>query len=381
MNVFHRKFEIVLSNRLREKNPFIQVILGPRQVGKTTGVLSVLKDKKFKKHSFFSCEEAILDSDWFLKQVQLSMEKNDDVIVFDEIQKLENWSELVKLAWDRQKNQGKLQKWVLLGSSSLKISIGLNESLAGRYEVIPVYHWNSEESHQAFKLSFEDFICFGGYPGSYQLLNDQKRWNDYLLNSIFESVVTKDILRFVTIKKPALFRQLFLSVSQFPACEVSYNKLLGQLQDAVNVDQVKHYLDLFEQAFLIKLIFNWKSASQTRTSSPKIILGANAFTSLFGNTNLSSELKGRLFENSVGNILLQNFSKVYYWREGQYEVDFVIEIRGQIIAVEVKSNRRKPASLQQFKKKYTQAQSCFVTQDNFEKFQKDPIFFIHKFAI
>jgi predicted AAA+ superfamily ATPase len=349
-------------------------------VGKTSGVVNVLSHYFKGEYSYHECEEALHDSSWFLAQVQKALEEKKKIIVFDEIQKIENWSELVKLAWDQQKRKKQLIHWVLLGSSTLRLTQGASDSLAGRFEAIPVHHWNFQESKAAFDLSFENYLQYGGYPAAYTLLKDPLRMRKYLLDSIFESVVNRDIFRFITIKKPALFRQTFVLVSQYPAKEISYNKLLGQLQDAGNVDQVKHYLDLYSQAFLIRLIFNF-SGTKHRTSSPKILPSAPVFTQLFLDRPLTLEEKGALFESLVGCRLSEHFENVFYWRNGNYEVDFVVKLKGETIGIEVKTKKRKASGLLSFKKTNAQVRTIIIDVENYEKFEDNPIAFIDKFAV
>ena len=383
MKHYIRDFEKTLMLRLRERPSFIQAILGPRQVGKTSGVLNVLKSYASKnQYHYAAADEGFADADWFFYQLQLAQQKNSHIIVFDEIQKLANWNDLVKTAWDRQKKDKKLMHWVLLGSSSLKLSQGLGESLAGRFEVIPVHHWSFSESLKiSKKMTLNDYLLFGGYPGSYTLIKDQKRFKKYIFESIIESVISNDILRYATVKKPALFRQTFYLACQFPSQEISYNKLLGQLQEAGNVDQIKYYLDLFSQAFLLRIIFKWSDSPKSRTSSPKLLPCASVFASTAIGKNLSSEQVGRVFESIVGNRLCENFQNVYYWHDGKYELDFVIEHNGQIFGIEVKSKTQKSASLSAFRTKVKSAKTCIIEMNNYLDFEKDPVAFILKMSV
>jgi predicted AAA+ superfamily ATPase len=379
---FSRVFETTLKLRLCEPPRFIQTVLGPRQVGKTSGVLNLL-ETSFNPVTFnyFSCEEGFHDSEWFLHKVQNALTEQKKILVFDEIQKIENWSELAKLAWDRMKNKKSPCHMVLLGSSSLKITQGLSESLAGRFEIIPAYHWSFRESQKAFQLTFDEYLRFGGYPASYSIRLQTNRFRKYMMDSVIESVVAKDILRYSTVKKPALFRQTFALACQFPAQEVSYNKLLGQLQGAGNVDQIKYYLDLFSQAFLIRLIFRWTKSAMSRTSSPKLLPCAPVFTSLFLHRELSSEDKGRVFESIVGNQLCENFETVYFWREGHDEVDFVVDTGKFLFAIEVKSKQRKSSGTAAFRRVFKKARVCYVDFENYPKFEKDPQSFLEEYAI
>jgi hypothetical protein len=221
----------------------------------------------------------------------------------------------------------------------------------------------------------------GGYPGSYSLRKDEKRLRQYLLDSISETVVSQDILRFTTVTKPALFRQTFMLACHFPGLEVSYNKLLGQLQEAGNVDQIKHYLDLFNQAFLIRLIFKYTKNFSSKTSSPKLLPRAPVFTSLFLQRPLTPEEKGRVFEAIVGNRLCENFSSVFFWREGVFEVDFVVDTAEGPIAVEVKSKRRKTSGLSQFQKQFSKSRVCIIDFENYPEFEKDPGSFLEKYSL
>ncbi len=381
MKHYVRTFEKILLERLKQKPQFIQTILGPRQVGKTSGVLNIL-EKNFnpKDYEYLSAEDDLFDADWFLAQVQKATQNKKKIIVFDEIQKVEQWSELVKRSWDSQKRQKNLMHWVLLGSSSLKLTQGLNESLAGRFEVISVPHWSYEESRK-FTLNLNQYIHQGGYPASYSLIKEPARFKKYMLESIFETVISLDILRYATVKKPALFKQTFMLACQYPAQEVSYNKLLGQLQDAGNVDQVKYYLDLFSQAFLLRQIFKFSKSPLSRVSSPKIIPCAPVFTSLFMRRELTPEEKGRVFESIVGNRLCETFDSVSYWREGHDEIDFVIEFENELYAIEVKSQIKKIPKFKAFKAKYKHAKFCLIDFENFEEFDQDPFAFITRYVV
>lgn len=376
---FVRDFEKVLVKHLTEKSPYIQVILGPRQVGKTTGVLNVLKKHFTVKESVYhSCDEALSSIDWLKEKIQDSFSQNKKILVLDEIQKIPNWSEVIKTAWDKNKRENIGLQFVILGSSSLDLSIGLSDSLAGRYEIINAYHWSFLESNKAYGVGWEDYILYGGYPGSYPLIKEPDRFKKYIYNSIFEAVVDKDILRYSSIKKPSLFRQTFQLAVQFPAQEVSYNKLLGQLTEAGNVDQIKHYLELFEKAFLLRKIFKKTTSPLSKSSSPKLLPTAPVFTFLFMSETMRVEEKGRLFESIVGSRLCETFDKVFYWRKANHEMDFVIELAGQLIGVEVKSKRKKASNTVEFKKDFKKATTCVIHFENYQDFELNPKEFLHK---
>ncbi len=355
-----RNFTRILEKRLGEKLNFIQVVLGPRQVGKTTGLQQIVQAWQGPA-LMISADEVITPTiDW----LKLHWEKarnlgTDALLVVDEVQKIPNWSSAIKYLFDQDRAARKL-KVVLLGSASLALQKGLGESLAGRYEVIPANHWGLDECKQAFKWNLEDFLKFGGYPAAAELSEDIDRWQNYVRNSIIEPVLIKDILGLTTVNKPALFRQTFELAMSYPAQEISLQKLLGQLQESGNVTTIKHYLELFEGAFLLKTLQKYTGSEiRKRGSSPKIIPLNMALCHAFRSPTLidsNSDWRGRIFEAAVGAALSKTKGKLFYWREGKYEVDFVWELEGQLYALEIKSGRKRSSKgLEKFLQRYSKS--------------------------
>ena len=141
---------------------------------------------------------------------------------------------------------------------------------------------------------------------------------------------------------------------------LSLNKFLGQLQESGNVDLVKHYLKLYEQAFLIYTLEKFSTNKlQKKGSSPKLMPRAPVFLNLFGLTD-----RGRKFELVVGLHLIQKYKEVYYWKDGKYEVDFVVVHNNKLIAVEVKSGRKRDSkSLVKFQEQFN-AKCLIITLEN-----------------
>ena len=371
-----------LDDRLRSENNLLQVILGPRQVGKTTTVLKLLQDN-YKNQSIYYSADAIFNASpqWVLEIWNKAIHEKK-VLVIDEIQKCQNWAEVIKKLYDASKRKNHLIRVVLLGSSSLEIQKGLTESLTGRFQLLQVAHWSFEESFLGYKLDFETYLKYGGYPGSYQFINqkDDRDWINYVKNSIILTVIEKDILQFQNIKNPSLFKQAFEIIMAYPAQEISYTKLLGLLQDKGNVELVKYYLKIYEGAFLVKTLEKFSAKKiKTKASSPKIIPMAPCFYYLNIQDKYSDAERGRIFEALVGSQLIKTGEDVYYWREKNDEVDFVLKKGKKIWAIEVKSGSKKSSKgLMAFKNQFKETKIIYIDSENYFEFEKSPIDFLEK---
>ena len=341
-----------LQKRISEKRKFIQVVAGSRQVGKTTIITQFLE----KNHYDYIYETADategtaiswLEQIWNTARLKIKTGKPEILLVIDEIQKIPNWSETVKKMWDEDTRLKLNIKVILSGSSRLLIEKGLTESLQGRFELIQIPHWSYSEMQEAFDFSLEEYVYFGGYPGSASLIRDEKRWKNYLRDSIIETSISKDIIMLTTITKPALLRQLFDLGTQYSAQILSFNKMLGSLTDAGNTVTLSHYLELLNQSRLLGGLQKYSGSVQhVRSSSPKLQVYNNALMSASGpktfeDAKSSPDVWGRFVESCVGTHLINNAPlcgyKLYYWRDGNNEVDFVIEYGGNMCGIEVKS--------------------------------------------
>lgn len=352
-----RDFTAVLEKRLKEDLNFIQVVLGPRQVGKTTGLKQIAGRWPGPVQMVSADESATPSADWIELNWKLARAKGaGTLLVIDEIQKIPGWSQAVKCLFDEDRAARRL-KVVLLGSASLTLQKGLADSLAGRYEVLHAGHWSLSECRAAFNWDLNSFLKFGGYPAAAELSADVKRWKDFINHSIIEPVLLKDLLSVVPVHKPALFRQTFLLSLAYPAMEVSLQKMLGQLQESGNVSTIKHYLELFEAAYLIKTLQKYNGSEvRKRGSSPKIIPLNSGLVNARRNpldVDENPDWFGRIFECAIGAELCRQFDEVFYWRDGNDEVDFVVKSGSRTFAIEVKSGRiRRTSGLAKFMKRY-----------------------------
>lgn len=366
-----RDFTKILQKRLGAELNFIQVVLGPRQVGKTTGVQQVVRKWGGPSLMVTADEIAAPGPDWITVQWQRARNLGENALfIIDEVQKIPGWSSRVKYLFDQDRKKGGL-KIVLLGSASLTLQQGLAESLAGRYEIIPAHHWNLSECEKACGWQLDDFLMFGGYPAAAELVGEIERWQSFLRNAIVEPVLIKDILGMTTVGKPALFRQTFELSMAYPAQEVSYQKLLGQLQESGNVTTIKHYLELLEGAFLLKTLQKYSgSTMRKKGSSPKILPLNTALIHAFKNPSAvesDADWRGRVFEAAVGAALARTEGDLYYWRDGKFEVDFILQLEAKLFAVEVKSGRRRVSrGMEKFLSEYPESIPLFITYENAE---------------
>jgi predicted AAA+ superfamily ATPase len=272
------------------------------------------------------------------------------LLVIDEIQKIDNWSEVVKQQWDKDTRENINIKVILLGSSRLLIQKGLTESLAGRFETLYIGHWSYPEMQEAFGWNIQQYIYFGGYPGSATLINDEERWKNYIKDSLIETSISKDILMLTRVDKPALLKRLFELGCLYSGQILSYTKIIGQLQDAGNTTTLANYLNLLSDCGLLGGLDKYAGdIIRKRGSSPKFQVYNNALITSQSNETyekeiINPELWGRLVESSVGAHLINHSISerynLYYWRDGNYEVDFVLEKGDKVIGLEVKSGAR-----------------------------------------
>lgn len=342
--------------RMNEPRRFIQVLAGPRQVGKTTLINQVLKEynQPYYLYNADSIDEN--DTDWIrrvwesVRNIMNVQQHKEAVLVIDEVQKIKQWSEAVKREWDADTRNERQIKVFLLGSSRLMLRKGLTESLAGRFELIRLGHWTAKEMEDAFGWSLDDWTYYGGYPGCASLIGDTRRWRKYIKESLVAPAIEKDVVLTSNIYKPALMKQLFELGCSYSAELLSLTKALGQLQDAGNVTTLSSYLNILGQCNLLTGLQKYANDQARRYQSvPKFQVYNNALLTAFRGTTFEKDrtdprIWGRWVESAIGAYLLgaaeEGGYSVYYWRERSDEVDFVIVRQGEAIALEVKSGRR-----------------------------------------
>ena len=341
---------------MNEPRKFIQVLMGPRQVGKTTMMKQLTEEVETDTISVSA--DGVINSNWLWIQqiwenarIQLKNSTNNELIlIIDEIQKLDNWSEIVKEQWDFDTKENNNIKVILLGSSRLMIQKGLTESLAGRFEVTYVGHWSFSEMEEAFSWNVNQYIYYGAYPGAANLIHEEERWKNYIKDSLIETSISKDILMLTRVDKPAVLKRLFELGCLYSGQILAYTKLLGELQDAGNTTTLSHYLTLLSDSGLLGATEKYAgNVIRKRASKPKFQVFNNALLTAqddltYEKVLSDSKIWGRLVESAIGahlinNAITNNYT-VYYWREKNDEVDFILERKNTLIALEVKTGRR-----------------------------------------
>ncbi|MBW1878568.1 MAG: ATP-binding protein [Deltaproteobacteria bacterium] len=354
MATYTRPLLGTLVERLRESRQTIQVLAGPRQVGKTTLAQQAVQRLAMPAHYASADGPTLRDASWIAQQWDAARFRArggaaDGLLVLDEIQKVTGWAESVKAEWDRDTREGFGLRVLLLGSAPLLVQQGLTESLAGRFELIRIPHWSWTEMRDAFGWELDQYVFFGGYPGSAPLVGDEERWGSYIRDALIETSVSRDILLMTRVDKPALLRRLMELSCAYSGQVLSYNKMLGQLQDAGNTVTLAHYLDLLAGAGMVVGLQKYAGQRvRRRASSPKLqVLNVALVSALarrsFADVRLDPPAWGRLVESTVGAHLLNTTMRtpieVYYWRERNREIDFVLRLSDRLVAIEVKSGR------------------------------------------
>lgn len=370
---FQRRLVSELATRLRRPPRLLQVVTGPRQVGKTTA--SVQVQRALGWPSVFEAADVSpapgpewIETHWARAR---ALPAGDALLILDEVQKVRHWSETVKRLWDEDRRTGAGPSVVLLGSSALLLHRGLSDSLAGRFLLHRCMHWSYMECDAAFGWDLDRYLYFGGYPGAAALAADETLWARYVTDALIETAISRDVLQMHTVNKPALLRELFGVAAAHPAQVFSYTKMIGQLTDAGNTTTLAHYLTLLETAFLASGLPLYSAGHpRKRAASPKLILWNNALVTAFSRrdyaqTRADPAWWGRLVENAVGAHLLNGLPResfgVSYWRDGQEEVDFVVTAGRHVWALEVKSGRPGPRhGLDAFRARYPAARALVV---------------------
>ena len=367
--MYQRRHLNILKSRMAEPRRRMQIVMGPRQVGKST-LVGQFTEGVSVPFDFFAADGVNrFDSSWIpnkWQQVRMRMDihsEQEHILIIDEVQKIRGWSEQVKKEWDEDSRSHRNLKVILLGSSRLLLQKGLEESLEGRFETIKMGYWDWQEMHEAFGFSMDEYVYFGGFPGLAPDIQDEDRWRSLMEDSIISPILTRDILEVEEIRNPALLRQVFELACIESAKELSLTKMQGTMNSGT-VPTIKNYLDILNKSMIVQPLQNYSpSRVKEKQSVPKMQVFNNAFRNRFGTFSFDEARVdpaewGRLVDSAVGahlaNRAMTDDYELFYWRnERRQECDYVLRKGQALVAIEVKSGSvDKTVGFEKFKEQF-----------------------------
>lgn len=341
-----------LRGRVKEAAPGrIQLLTGPRQVGKTTLLLELAGELGSRAlYAAGDGPEAAAPGFWesFWAQARsLGRPKAPAVVMLDEVHAIPNWTARLKAQWDSIRRRSEPVQIIVTGSSALRIGPEVRESLAGRFERLTLAHWQAAELARVFRLSrsaaARHVVTLGGYPALVALRGDPQRAVAYLRESIVEPAIGRDVLALGAIRRPAMLRRVFAACALSPAQIVSLQKMRGRLDDAGALETIAHYLGLLEEAFLVApLQKHAVRPLRRRAAPPKLVVLNNGLLAAQDPRGIPDERGepdrfGAWVENACIAAVRNAGQNAAYWREEPLEVDVIVEGDWGALAIEVKT--------------------------------------------
>lgn len=377
MNEIERDLKVVLDSKIGKGK--VLLLIGPRQVGKTTLLKNILTSiSSEKKVQFWNCDES--DVRQFLSEANSAKLKssvgNSDFIVIDEAQRVKDIGLTIKLLHDSFPNV----QLAVTGSSSLDLSNSINEPLTGRkfeYNLFPfstnelVNHTSMLEEMRLLK----NRLVYGFYPDVVNNPGEEKE----ILTNIVNSYLYKDVFEFQDIRKSSVIEKLVQALALQVGSEVSFNELGNLL--GIDTVTVQRYVDLLEKAYVI---FHIRSFSRNVRNELKKSIKIyfydngvrNSVISNFSPVELRSDI-GALWENFLISERIKNntyhnkHAKYYFWRTTQkQEIDFIEEVDQNLFAYEFKYNPKKVNSKcpVTFSNNYPNVPFDVITSENYMDF-------------
>lgn len=377
MSEIQRDLKAVLDSKIGKGK--VLLLIGPRQVGKTTLLKNMLESVSTeKKVQFWNCDES--DVRQFLSEANSAKLKsfvgNSDFIVIDEAQRVKDIGLTIKLLHDSFPNV----QLAVTGSSSLDLSNSINEPLTGRkfeYNLFPfstnelVNHTSMLEEMRLLK----NRLVYGFYPDVVNNPGEEKE----ILTNIVNSYLYKDVFEFQDIRKSSVIEKLVQALALQVGSEVSFNELGNLL--GIDTVTVQRYVDLLEKAYVI---FHIRSFSRNVRNELKKSIKIyfydngvrNSVISNFSPVELRSDI-GALWENFLISERIKNnayhnkHAKYYFWRTTQkQEIDFIEEVDQNLFAYEFKYNPKKANSKcpLTFSNNYPNVPFDVITSENYMDF-------------
>jgi uncharacterized protein len=372
----------LLAQRLEEAAPGrIQLLVGPRQVGKTTLVLEVAELHGERAiYAAFDSPEAAVPGFWerlWARAEQSASERGRALVLLDEVHLVRDWAARLKGEWDRFRRRKLAVHVVATGSAALQLGAGSRESLAGRFERITLTHWTARSLAGVFGVSpseaAELVVTMGSYPGAFQFRRELERWTAYVRDAIVEPAIGRDILALGPVRKPALLRQVFGICAVSPTQIVSLQKIQGALQDRGALETIAHYLELLEEAFLVAPLRKHSARpARQRAAPPKLVPLDNALLAVMDPRGIPDRRTepqrfGAWVENACLAHAVNSGERVTYWRQEPLEVDAVSDGAWGSWAIEIKTgavSRADLAGIGEFVRRHPKYRPLIVCDDH-----------------
>ncbi|MCA1752732.1 MAG: ATP-binding protein [Cryomorphaceae bacterium] len=366
-----RTLEKHISERLFKRKTI--VLIGARQVGKTTLIREVLRGRDF----------LFLDGDDPLVRQRLTNPNtieiatligNAEIVFIDEAQRIENIGLTAKIIHDQFQNV----QLIMSGSSAFELRNRTSEPLTGRkfeYFLFPVSYIEYEKSAGYLDAlrDLENRLIYGFYPDVIKQRGNERE----ILNGLVESYLFKDILAFANIQKPEVLEKILQALAFQVGNEVSYNEI-AQLT-GVDKNTVSNYIHLLELAYIVYPLTSFSRNLRNEIKTNRKIYFydngiRNALIQNFNPINLRNDV-GALWENFLiterrkRNHYHQHYSKGYFWRtRSQQEIDYVEEVDGQIAAYEFKWNPKAKVKIPAAFAESYEAEFKIISKENFREF-------------
>lgn len=369
--MYSRLISDTINNRINSGKAI--VVIGPRQVGKTTLIESILKDKDYLLLDGDDPKTRTLLTEPNTEQIRAILGKYKYVFI-DEAQRIEGIGLTMKIITDRFKDV----QLFTSGSSSFDLSNKINEPLTGRkweYQLFPI-SWEEYETHHGFlytEQNLENRMLYGFYPDVLNNVGDEVS----ILRNLVNSYLYKDILSYAEIRKPEVLEKLVQALALQIGSEVNYS----ELAQTVNIDKntVSKYIDILEKGYIVfKLSSFSRNVRNEIKTNKKIYFYDNGVRNMvIGNFNpleLRTD-KGALWENFLISERVkqieykESLAHTYFWRtKQQQEVDFVEENEGKVFGYEFKWVKKKSQKLPKTFTETYNAESKVIDKDNFREF-------------
>ncbi|MCP5064658.1 MAG: ATP-binding protein [Ignavibacteriae bacterium] len=369
--MYKRILENSISNKIGKGK--VILLIGPRQVGKTTLINKILNDKEYL---FLDSDDPTVRS--LLTNPNTEQLKNiiakHKIIFIDEVQRIPNIGITLKIITDQLKSV----QLLVSGSSSFDLANKLNEPLTGRkweYELFPIC-WEEYENKHGYLVSeqqLDNRLLYGFYP---EILNNQGEEKQYL-KQLVNSYLYRDILSFSDIRKPEVLEKLIQALALQIGNEVNYNEL-SQIV-GINKTTIQKYIEILEKGYIVFRLSSYsKNVRSEIKRNRKIYFYDNGVRNMvlgnFNNLELRED-KGALWENFLiserrkQNIYKDTFAKIYFWRtRQQQEVDLVEEKDEIVTGFEFKWKAKKNEKLPKTFTKTYNAKAKIIDRTNFRDF-------------